>query len=65
MNIKSFMCFFLMMMGYLSGYPQKSEVKKIKTSEIKINIQNWADGIYLVKATIGGTLLSNKLIVSK
>ncbi|NQU84627.1 MAG: M4 family metallopeptidase [Mariniphaga sp.] len=37
----------------------------IKTAEVKINTQNWIEGIYLIRVKIGEAILNGKLIVAK
>jgi hypothetical protein len=41
------------------------KVSRIKSSEVIINTQAWAEGVYIVKATAGGKMVTGKLVVAK
>jgi hypothetical protein len=42
---------------------QKIKTAKIKDKQYKLNIQDWKDGIYIVRAKIGDEIITEKLVV--
>lgn len=41
----------------------KEKKTKLKTSETKINTSGWKDGVYIVRATIGNKVITEKMMV--
>ncbi len=41
----------------------KEKKTKLKAAQTKINTTNWKDGIYVVRATIGDEVITEKMIV--
>jgi hypothetical protein len=41
----------------------KEKKTKLKTADTKINISNWKEGIYIVRATVGDKIITEKMIV--
>ena len=41
----------------------KEKKTKLKTAETKINTSDWKDGVYIVRATVGDKVITEKLVV--
>ena len=48
---------------YDSMQALKEKKTKLKTTETKISTSNWEDGVYVVRAIVGGKIFSEKLLV--